>query len=120
MSDCRYGVSPVNCPDPDPECHSKRVIHVRCIVTYLIYYICCYFEQQSCDCCHSNRITEALHINKMLGLPWKQGSIETKFIHFEGIISHSLKGKVVLLIYLGFDVVLSRRALHYINRMEQR
>ena len=48
------------------------------------------------------------------------GSMETKFIHFEGIISHSHKGKVFLLIYLGFDVVLSRRVLHYINRMEQR
>ena len=35
MSDCRFGVSPINYPDPDPEDsdwpgHSLRLISLRC------------------------------------------------------------------------------------------
>ena len=37
----------------------------------------------------------------------------TKFIHFEGIISHTHTRKVFLLIYLNYDVVLSRCVLQY-------
>ena len=43
-----------------------------------------------------NRITEAPHIHKMLELPYKQGSMMTKFIHFEGIISNTHKRLFVL------------------------
>ena len=39
--------------------------------------------------------------------------------HFEGIISHTHKSKVFLLIYLNYDAVLSRHVLHYINEREQ-
>ena len=29
MSDCRFGVSPVNYPDPDPDAHCHRVFTVK-------------------------------------------------------------------------------------------
>ena len=59
------------------------------------------------------------HIHKMLELPWKQGSMATKFINFEGIISHMHKRIVSLLIYLTYDVVLSSHVPYYINKKDQ-
>ena len=46
-------------------------------------------------------------------------SIAKTIIHFEGIISHTHKRKVFLLICLNYDVVLSHRVLYHINEGEQ-
>ena len=56
----------------------------------------------------------------MLELLEKQDSVATKFIHFEGIISHTHRSKVFLLICLNYDVVLSRRVLYHINEGKRR
>ena len=42
--------------------------------------------------------------------------METIFIIFEWIISHTHKRKVFLLIYLTYDVVMSSRLIYYINK----
>ena len=61
MSDCRFGVSPVNYPDPDPDVKNRcALIHFTCMVLYmcmcfflvfimvlyicLLSFVCLYYE----------------------------------------------------------------------------
>ena len=78
------------------------------------------FYANSCECCHDRCITEATHIAKMLEQPWKQGSMATEFIHIEEISSHTHNRKVLLLMYLSYDVVLTRHVLHHKTERKQR
>ena len=100
--------------------HSKRV-H-SCVMHSSISYLLNlqYCEQNLCECCPGNPITETPHIHKMLELhrnkaPWQQNSF-----HLKGLISHTHKRKVFLLIYLSSNVVLSCHVLYHINEREQR
>ena len=73
--------------------------------------------QKSCEHYHGNCITEAFNTHKMLGLPYKQARLHV--IHFEEISSHMYKGEVSLLIYLSYDVVLTRHVLQHTNKRER-
>ena len=49
-----------------------------------------------------------LYNDNLRKLPNEYGDVSVmKFIHFEGIINHTHKRKVFLLIYLNYDVVLA-------------
>ena len=56
---------------------------------------------------------------KCWGCRRNKSQSEITFIHFEEISSHTYKGEVFLLIYLSYDVVLTRQVLQHTNKREQ-
>ena len=101
-------------------CHSKGVLSCVMHNSNASLLNLRLFWAKSRECCHGNRITESPHIYKILEVQQKQGSVATKFSHFEGIFSPSHKRNIFLFICLNYDVVLSHRVLYHIHEEEQR